>query len=137
MADERVVRQSNWGIDTLYSFVCAQNGFSLLEAYILQGKVHSLYGGLRDLKTMLCECFAAVQSLKDEYIDTTPSINRIDPPATVPEYVTSKIGYNVEKSFSFSCTSSAAIPTEHTIGFPPYVDPCSPGWIRPNTSPST
>lgn len=98
MADDRVVNQSNWGIDTLYTFVCAQKGFSLLEAYMPQGKMHALYGGLRDLKTMLCECFAAVQSLKHEVIETTPSVHRIDPPAAVPASVTSKIGYNIEKS---------------------------------------
>lgn len=98
MADERVVRQSNWGIDTLYTFVCAQKGFSLLEAYMPQGKMHALYGGLRDLKTMLCECFSAVQSLKHETVITAPTVHRIDPPAAVPSSVTSKIGYNVEKS---------------------------------------
>lgn len=98
MADDRVVRQSNWGIDTLYTFVCAQKGFSLLEAYMPQGKMHALYGGLRDLKTMLCECFAAVQSLKHEPVITAPSVHRIDPPAAVPASVTTKIGYNVEKS---------------------------------------
>lgn len=98
MADERVVRQSNWGIDTLYTFVCAQRGFSLLEAYMPEGKMHALYGGLRDLKTMLCECFAAVQSLKDEKVQTAPTVHRIDPPAAVPASITSKIGYNVEKS---------------------------------------
>lgn len=98
MADERVVRQSNWGIDTLYTFVCAQKGFSLLEAYMPQGKMHALYGGLRDLKTMLCECFSAVQSLKDEHVETAPTVHRIDPPAAVPASVQQKIGYNVEKS---------------------------------------
>lgn len=98
MADERVVRQSNWGIDTLYTFVCAQKGFSLLEAYMPQGKLHALYGGLRDLRTMLCECFAAVQSLKDESVETAPTVHRIDPPAAVPASVTTKIGYDVEKS---------------------------------------
>mmetsp|Transcript_18983 Transcript_18983/g.28075 ORF Transcript_18983/g.28075 Transcript_18983/m.28075 type:complete len:469 (-) Transcript_18983:188-1594(-) len=98
IADNRVVRQSNWGIDTLYTFVCAQKGFSLFEAYMPQGKIHALYGSLRDLKTMLCECFAAIQSLKDEHVETAPSVHRIDPPATVPTSITSKIGYDVETS---------------------------------------
>nr|AIC73644.1 mannosylglycerate synthase [Caloglossa leprieurii] len=98
LSDQRVVRQSNWGIDTLYTFVCAQNGYSLLEAYMPQGKMHALYGGLRDLKTMLCECFAAVQSLKDEHVQSSATVHRIDPPAAVPESITSKIGYDVEKS---------------------------------------
>lgn len=98
MDDPRVVRQSDWGIDTLYTFVCAQNGFSLLEAYVPQGKMHALYNGLRDLQTMLCECFSAVQSLKDEHVETAPTVHRIDPAAAVPASITQKIGYNVEKS---------------------------------------
>lgn len=98
MDDPRVVRQSDWGIDTLYTFVCAQNGFSLLEAYVPQGKVHALYNGLRDLKTMLCECFSAVQSLKDEHVEAAPTVHRIDPSAAVPASVQQKIGYDIEKS---------------------------------------
>lgn len=98
MADKRVVNQSNWGIDTLYTFVCAQKGFSLLEVYMPQGKMHALYGGLRDIRTMALECFAAVQSLQNEDVTTSPTTHRIDPPAAVPTSVTQKIGYCVEKS---------------------------------------
>lgn len=98
MDDPRVVRQSDWGIDTLYSFVCAQNGFSLLEAYVPQGKMHALYNGLRDLQNMLCECFSAVQSLKDEHVETAPTVHRIDPSAAVLAAIQQKIGYDVEKS---------------------------------------
>lgn len=98
MEDNRVVLQSDWGIDTMYTFVCAQKGFSLLEAYMPQGKLHALYGGLRDLRSMLCECFAAIQSLKDESVETKPTVHRIDPPGEVPRSVMTKIGYNVEKS---------------------------------------
>lgn len=98
VSDPRVMRQSNWGIDTLYTFVCAQKGFSLLEAYMPQGKMHALYGGLRDLRTMLCECFAAIQSLQHENVRCTPTVHRIDPQTAVPETVTTTIGYDVEKS---------------------------------------
>lgn len=98
MGDPRVIRQSDWGIDTLYTFVCTQNGFSLLEAYVPQGKMHALYNGLRDLKTMLCECFSAMQSLKDEHVQTAPTIHRIDPPAAIPASIQQKIGYDIEKS---------------------------------------
>lgn len=98
VADKRVIAQSNWGIDTLYTWVCAEHGFSLLEVYVPQGKMHALYGGLRDLESMVCECFDAIQSLKHETIPTDPSIHRIDPPAAVPDSITSKIGYDVQKS---------------------------------------
>jgi len=97
VSDARVMRQSDWGIDTLYTFVCAQHGMSMLEVYVPQGKMHALYGGLRDLFTMLVECFAALQSLQ-----TTPiradSLHRIAPADPVPPAVTKKIGYDVEAS---------------------------------------
>mmetsp|Transcript_4497 Transcript_4497/g.12258 ORF Transcript_4497/g.12258 Transcript_4497/m.12258 type:complete len:447 (-) Transcript_4497:340-1680(-) len=97
VSDSRVMRQSDWGIDTLYTFVCAQHGMSMLEVYVPQGKMHALYGGLRDLFTMLVECFSALQSLQ-----TTPiradSLHRIAPADPVPPSVTTKIGYDVEAS---------------------------------------
>lgn len=98
MSEKRVIRQSDWGIDTLYTFLCAQRSFSLLEVYVPDGKMHALYNGLSDLKTMVCECFAAIQSLKDEHVPNTPSVHRIDPPAELPVSITQKIGYDVEKS---------------------------------------
>lgn len=61
LADQRVRTQSDWGIDTLYTFVTAQAGLRVAEVYIAEGKVHALYGGLRDLRTMLVECFSAIQ----------------------------------------------------------------------------
>lgn len=61
MADQRVRSQSDWGIDTLYTFVTAQSGLRVSEVYITEGKVHALYGGLRDIRTMLVECFSAIQ----------------------------------------------------------------------------
>ncbi|KAJ7295653.1 hypothetical protein O6H91_Y172600 [Diphasiastrum complanatum] len=63
-ANPRVRDQSDWGIDTLYTFAMAQEGLRMAEVYVPEGKVHKLYGGLQDLKTMLVECFGAVQSLK-------------------------------------------------------------------------
>lgn len=96
--DPRVLRQSDWGIDTLYTFVTAQKGFSLFEAYVPLGKVHALYNGLGDLRNMICECFSAVQSLKDEQIKEAPTVHRIDPAGPVPTSLTQKIGYDVEKS---------------------------------------
>lgn len=98
MADARVVRQSDWGIDTLYTFVCAQNGFSVLEAYMPQGKMHALYNGLADLKTMLCECFGAVQSLRGEDVTVPPNVHCIEPAGPVSRLIAQKIGYDVQKT---------------------------------------
>ena len=59
-----VQAQSDWGIDTLYTFATVRNGFSVFETYVPQGKIHKLYGSLTDIRTMVIECFAAMQSLQ-------------------------------------------------------------------------
>jgi mannosylglycerate synthase len=97
-ADQRVCSQSDWGIDTLYTFVIAQNGLRMAEVYIPEGKVHSLYGGLRDLRTMLVECFSAIQSLKNEVVSGEDFGHCIEFPKAVPELLKQKVGYDIEKS---------------------------------------
>jgi len=97
--DERVRRQSDWGIDTLYTFAIVQNQFSLYETYIGAGKLHKLYGKLTDLKTMLVECFSAIQSLQGERVPRGGT-HRIEYPGPVPQEVREKIGYDMEGSLS-------------------------------------
>ncbi|MFQ5947664.1 MAG: mannosylglycerate synthase domain-containing protein [Acidimicrobiia bacterium] len=95
VSDDRVQAQSDWGIDTLYTFATVSHGLGLFEAYIPQGKQHRLYGALTDVKTMLVECFAAIQSLRHE---TLPFVNlhRVDYPDVVPEQIAEKVGYDIE-----------------------------------------
>lgn len=97
--DQRVRSQSDWGIDTLYTFVSAQAGLRLAEVYIPEGKVHALYGGLRDLRTMLVECFSAIQSLKKETLPSEDAGGHcIEPARPVPELIKQKVGYDIEKT---------------------------------------
>ncbi len=93
--DERVRRQSDWGIDTLYTFVTVQQGVSIYECYIPEGKAHRLYGGLDDLRTMLVECFAVIQSLQHEVVGQ-PAIHRQEHPHRVPVHIAERVGYDVE-----------------------------------------
>jgi mannosylglycerate synthase len=95
VADDRVQAQSDWGIDTLYTFATVQSGFSVYETYVPQGKAHALYGGLTDLKTMLVECFAAMQALRGETVSESV-IHRVEATASVPSSITEKIGYDIE-----------------------------------------
>eukprot|EP00245_Coleochaete_scutata_P016759 TRINITY_DN794_c0_g1_i1.p1 TRINITY_DN794_c0_g1~~TRINITY_DN794_c0_g1_i1.p1 ORF type:complete len:439 (+),score=90.93 TRINITY_DN794_c0_g1_i1:106-1422(+) len=97
-ADPRVTQQSDWGIDTLYTFVAVQAGLRMAEVYITEGKVHALYGDLRDLRTMLVECFSAMQSLRHELVDGTLALHRMEISKPVPQNVREKIGYDVEKT---------------------------------------
>ncbi|XP_024396469.1 mannosylglycerate synthase [Physcomitrium patens] len=97
--DHRVRSQSDWGIDTLYTFVTAQAGLRLAEVYISEGKVHALYGGLRDLRTMLVECFSAVQSLRKEILPSEDgAVHCIEPAKAVPDLIKQKVGYDIEKT---------------------------------------
>ncbi|MCD5408544.1 hypothetical protein LR090_04895 [Candidatus Bipolaricaulota bacterium] len=97
LEEEKVRRQSDWGIDTLYTFTMVKHGFSLYETYIGVGKLHKLYGALTDLRTMLVECFAAIQSLRGEEIPSF-GIHRVEYPGPVSQEVREKVGYNVEGS---------------------------------------
>ena len=93
--DERVQAQSDWGIDTLYTFCCVQHGFRMYETYMPQGKAHKLYGKLTDLRTMLVECFTAVQSLKGEPVPGNGT-HRVEHPDVVPDEITEKLGFDLE-----------------------------------------
>ena len=95
VADDRVQAQSNWGIDTLYTFATVQSGFSVYETYVEQGKAHALYGGLTDLKTMLVECFAAIQALRGETVGESVN-HEVEATAPVPPSITEKVGYDIE-----------------------------------------
>lgn len=94
--DDRVLAQSDWGIDTIYTWTMVKHGFSLYEAYQKAGKVHSLYQTLADLKSMLVECFAAIQSLSTLSLETRHLDHRMDKAAPAPETVKTKVGYDVE-----------------------------------------
>lgn len=97
-ADERGRRQSDWGIDTVYTWLMVVNRFSLYETYVPIGKVHKLYKTLADLQDMAIECFATIQQLKDEKIETGRIIHRVERPGPVPDKVKEKTAYDVEGS---------------------------------------
>lgn len=96
--DELVTARSDWGIDTVYTWAIAKNKFSLFEDYVPVGKIHKLYTGLNELKEMAIECFAAVQELKNERIETLGMAHRIERPGPVPEKVKEKTAYDLEES---------------------------------------
>lgn len=92
-----VQAQSDWGIDTLYTFATVKRGFSVFETYIRQGKIHKLYGSLTDLQTMVIECFAAIQSLRGIPMPaTTP--HQIEEATEVPMAIKEKVAYDVERT---------------------------------------
>ncbi len=97
VADDVVQAQSDWGIDTLYTFATVSKGFSVCETYVRQGKIHKLYGSLTDIQTMVIECFGAMQSL--QHLDVgaaTP--HEIEPQGEVPIAIKAKVAYDVEST---------------------------------------
>ncbi|MBC7093562.1 hypothetical protein H5T53_06120 [Candidatus Bipolaricaulota bacterium] len=95
VADPRVQAQSDWGIDTLYTFATVAGGFSMYETYLGVGKLHKLYGTLTDLRTMLIECFSALQSLAEEKVPEG-TVHHVEYQGPVSETVKTKIGYNFD-----------------------------------------
>lgn len=96
--DERCIRQSDWGIDTAYTWIMVANEFSLYETYVPIGKVHKLYKTLADLQDMAIECFSTIQQLRTEKVDTVRMIHRVERPGPVPDRVKEKTAYDLEGS---------------------------------------
>jgi mannosylglycerate synthase len=96
-SDELVQAQSDWGIDTVLSFCTVAHGLSIYEPYISRGKDHALYGSLGDIKVMMLECLAAIQTSKMASAPQ-PVVHRIEYPHSVSSAVAEKIGYDIEAS---------------------------------------
>jgi mannosylglycerate synthase len=95
VADPRVARRSDWGIDTAITFSLAQNAVPMFEAYMEVGKAHALYGRLTDLRTMLVECFDALRSCRGLEVPKGV-VHHIEHPEVVPEAIATKVGYDIE-----------------------------------------
>jgi len=96
--DKRSIRQSDWGIDTAYTWIMVADEFSLYETYVPIGKVHKLYKTLADLQDMAIECFVTIQQLKGEKVDTVRMVHRVERPGPVPDRVKEKTAYDLEGS---------------------------------------
>jgi len=99
LADERVLRQSDWGIDTVYTFAFASSGCYVHEVYMGVGKQHRLYGSLSQLKTMLVECFSTIQALQKEKILQVGSL-RADECDSIPDVIRQALGFDVEPTLA-------------------------------------
>jgi mannosylglycerate synthase len=97
VADQAVQAQSDWGIDTLYTFATIRKGFSVFETYVPQGKIHKLYGSLTDIRTMVIECFAALQGLRGLPVPPGAS-HQIETPVAVPAEIKGKVAYDFEST---------------------------------------
>jgi mannosylglycerate synthase len=96
LANDPMVRaQSDWGIDTIITAATVHHGLSIYECYISEGKDHSLYGPLTDIRVMMVECLSALQTLR-ESVQPQPVIHRIEYPHAVAPSITEKLAYDIE-----------------------------------------
>lgn len=93
-----VVRYSDWSVDTAYTWFSFFHRLPFCEVYEEAGKLHRLYRGLTDLKTMLIECFSIFPELKDRPLETSGIRHEIEAPTRVPEGMKTKIAYDIEKT---------------------------------------
>jgi len=106
VANPFVQGQSDWGIDTVYTFFNVKDGHSMYETYRPEGKVHTLYGKLAELRTMLVECFSVVQQLSRapenhgwqgaEHAPTGGIVHRVEPQFQVPLSIIENVGFDIQ-----------------------------------------
>ena len=97
LADARVRDQSDWGIDTMYTFAFASMGCNVHEVYMPVGKQHRLYGSLSELKTMLVECFSTIHRLQRETVNPTGS-RTADARTSTPDAIRQSVGFDIEST---------------------------------------
>ena len=95
-SDSAVRERSDWGIDTLITYSISVMGLGLYEHHVGDGKRHSLYGSLDELRSMFLECLAAVSSLKGRPGPRPEAIHGSDPPTPVPPDLKNTVGYDID-----------------------------------------
>jgi len=85
LAESELVRsRSDWGIDTVITYATSVLGVGLYEHLVADGKRHTLYGSLDELRPMVVECLDAVSRLAGLKGPEPGARHGSDPPAPVP-----------------------------------------------------
>lgn len=93
-----VTARSDWGIDTVMTHATATMGVPLYEHNLAEGKRHTLYGSLEELRTMVVECLDAARSLQGRSGPPEGAVFGSDPPAPVPDDLKQTVAYDIEPS---------------------------------------
>jgi mannosylglycerate synthase len=89
--------RSDWGIDTILTYLTATLELGLYEHNVPDGKRHALYGSLDDLRTMAVECLDAVASLRG-LPHPVPGRHAAEPSTPVPDDLASTSGFDIDKT---------------------------------------
>jgi mannosylglycerate synthase len=101
LASSSMVRErSDWGIDTVLTYATSVLGIGLYEHHVADGKRHSLYGSLDELREMLVECLDAARSLSGLPGPDPGARHGTDPPSATPEDLKQLVAYDVERTRS-------------------------------------
>ena len=92
---EMVTSRSDWGIDTVITFVTSTLGIGLYEHLVADGKRHTLYGSLEELRSMVVECLDAVAGLAGLPGPDPSARHGSDPPAEVPDDLKRTVAYDL------------------------------------------
>ena len=90
--------RSDWGIDTVLTYATSVMDLGLYEHHVADGKRHTLYGSLDELREMLVECLDAAASLSGRPGPAPGARHGTDPPAPVPEDLKQIVAYDVEST---------------------------------------
>lgn len=92
---ELVRNRSDWGIDTVLTYATSVMDLGLYEHHVADGKRHTLYGSLDELREMLIECLDAAASLSGRPGPANGARHGTDPPSPVPEDLKQIVAYDV------------------------------------------
>ena len=94
-ASELVRARSDWGIDTVITFATSVLGAGLYEHHVADGKRHTLYGSLDELRPMVVECLDAMARLTGREGPRPQTRHGSDPPAPVPADLKRTVAYDL------------------------------------------
>lgn len=94
--DRHVLARSDWGIDTMITHATSRMEVPIYEHNVVEGKRHSLYGSLEELRPMVIECLDAVCSLRGRPGPAADSTFAADPSAAVPGDLKHTLAYEIE-----------------------------------------
>jgi mannosylglycerate synthase len=96
VAESKLVRaRSDWGIDTVITFATSVLGAGLYEHHVVDGKRHTLYGSLDELRPMVVECLDAIAGLASQEGPEPDARHGTDPPAPVPADLQRTVAYDL------------------------------------------
>ena len=94
--DPFVAARSDWGIDTVLSHATSVLGVPMYEHNLQEGKRHSLYGSLAELRDMVVECLDAARSLRSRARPAPGSVLEKDLPAPAPADLKEIVAYDFD-----------------------------------------